>query len=121
MENWSGLHVSRWFQWNQWSAKNVYTSINKLRCNLQFLLEWANAEGKGLNEYDKIAQSDGARIQNHGESGLTRTINIVRKAFQKPLPEQGGVMSHFVVYLKNSPVKLAWLTIKEVIFEERNF
>lgn len=74
-----------------------------------------------MNEYDKIVQSDEARIQNHGESGLTRTINIVRKAFQEPLSEQEGVMSHFVVYLKNSPVKLAWLTIKEIIFAERNF
>lgn len=74
-----------------------------------------------MNEYDKIVQSDEARIQNHGESGLTRTINIVRKAFQEPLSEQEGVMSHFVVYLKNSPIKLAWLTIKEIIFAERNF
>ena len=74
-----------------------------------------------MNKYGKIVQSDEARIQNHGESGLTRTINIVRKAFQEPLSEQEGVMSHFVVYLKNSPVKLAWLTIKEIIFAERNF
>ena len=70
------------------SGKKIYTSINKLRCNLHFLLGLADAAEKGLNEYDKIVQNDGVtgskvRIQKHGEPGPTRTIKTVCKAFQK--------------------------------------
>ena len=41
------------------STKKSYTSINKLRWNLHFLLGLADAAEKGLNEYDKIVQNDG--------------------------------------------------------------
>ena len=54
------------------SAKKIYTSDNKLRCNLQFLLRLADAAEKRMNQYDKIVQNDGVisskvRIQKHGE------------------------------------------------------
>ena len=81
------VSVSGFEEMNE-SAKKIYTSINKLRCNLHFLLGLADAAEKGLNEYDKIVQNNGAigskvRIQKHGESGPTRTIRTVCKAFQK--------------------------------------
>ena len=41
------------------SAKKVYTSINKLRCNLLFLLGLVDSAERGLNDYDKIVQNDG--------------------------------------------------------------
>ena len=94
------------------SAKKIYKSINKLRCNLHFLLGLAYAAEKGLNQYDKIVQNDGligskVRIQKNGESGPTRATRSVCEAFQKHGSEQARVMSHFAIHLRNSPVKLA--------------
>ena len=84
--NWSSQGFSQWFWRNEWKCKEIYTSINKLRCKLHFLLGLADAAEKGLNEYDKIIQNDGVIgskviIQKHGESDPTRTIRTVCKAF----------------------------------------
>ena len=88
MENWSNQGFSRAFEEMNKTAKKIYASITKLRCNLNVLLGLADAAEKGLNEYDKIVQNNGAigskvRIQKHGESGPTRTIRTICKAFQK--------------------------------------
>ena len=104
------VSVSYFEEMNE-SAKKICTSVNKLRCNMHFLLTLADAAEKGLNEDDKIVQNDGVtcsklRIQKHGESGPTRTIRTLCKAFQKHRSAQAGVMSHFAVHLRNSPVKL---------------
>ena len=67
------------------------TSINKLRCNLLFLLGLIDSAERGLNDYDKIVQNDGVIsskvwIQKHGESTQhpTKTIGIVSKHEQWP-------------------------------------
>ena len=89
LEKWktevSKVSVSGFEEMNERAKKN-YRSIDKLRCNLHFLLGLADAEEKGLNEYDKIVQKDGVigskvKIQKHGESGPTRTVRTVCKAF----------------------------------------
>ena len=36
------------------NEQKIFTSINRLRCSLHFLLELADAAEKGLLEYDKI-------------------------------------------------------------------
>ena len=79
------VSVSGFEEMNE-SAKKIYTSINKLRCNLHFLLGLADAAEKGLNEYDKIVQNVGVigskvRIQKHGESSPTRKIRTAAKHF----------------------------------------
>ena len=66
------------------SAKKIYTSINKLRCNLHFLLGLADAAEKGLNEYDKNVGVIGpeVRIQKHIESGPTKQLGQSAKHFR---------------------------------------
>ena len=86
--------------WQSWANRKIWWT-SKIAAE-HFLLGLADATEKGLNEYDKIFQNDGVislkvRIQKHDESGPTRTIRTVCKAFQKHGSEQAGVMSHFVV------------------------
>ena len=82
------------------SENKIYTSINKLRCNLHFLLGLSDAADKELNEYDKIVQNNGiinskVRIQKHRESGATEQEHLGRSHLKKHGSEQAGVMLHF--------------------------
>ena len=53
--------------------KKIFTSINKLRCSLHFLLGLADAAEKGLIEYDKIVQN-GPVVSNCRISNLESQI-----------------------------------------------
>ena len=64
------------------SVKKIYNQLINKDVTYTFLLGLVDAAEKGLNEYDKIVQNDGAisskvRIQKHGESGPTITIRTV--------------------------------------------
>ena len=91
-------------------AQKEIFSLNKLRCNLHFLLGLADAAEKGLKDYEGVARSgpvqSSVRIIQSSESGVTRTVRTVCKAFEKHGSEQSGVMAPFAVYLKDSTVKL---------------
>ena len=92
------------------NEQKIFTSINRLRCSLHFLLGLADAAEKGLLEYDKIVRNgplvSNCRIVKSGESNTTRTIRTICKAFQKHGSEQAGAMAPFAIHLRNSPVKL---------------
>ena len=60
-------------------AKKIYTSVNKLRCNLSFLLGLADAAEKGLNQYNKIVQNNGIIAQK------SESRNMVSQAQQEQL------------------------------------
>ena len=92
------------------NEQNIFTSINRLRCSLNFLLGLADAAEKGLLEYDKIVRNgpllSNCRISHSGEWNTTRTIRTICKAFQKHGSEQAGAMAPFGIHLWISPVKL---------------
>ena len=92
------------------NEQKIFTSINRLRCSLHFLLGLADAAEKGLLEYDKIVRNgplvSNCRISKSGESNTTRTIRTICKAFQKHGFEQAGAMAPFAIHLRESPVKL---------------
>ena len=117
------------------SEQKIFTSIDRLRCSLHFLLGLAEAAEKGLLEYDKIVRNEplvsNCKISKSAESNTTRTIRTICKAFQKHGSEQTGAMAPFAIYLRNSLVKptgfrgnrfdvLFWNTAC-VIFHQQHF
>ena len=86
------------------NEQKIFTSVNRLRCSLHFLLGMVDAAEKWLLEYDKIVQNgpvvSNCRISKSGESNTTRAIRAVCKAFQKHGPEQEGAMAPFAIHLK---------------------
>ena len=92
--------------------QKIFTSINRLRCSLHFLLGLANAAEKGLLEYDKIVRNgplvSNCRIAKSGESNMTRKIRTICKPFQKDGSEQAGGMAEFAINLRNSTNYFPW-------------
>ena len=90
-------------------SKKIY-QLNKLRCNLHFLLGLADASENGLKSFEKAVRSEPIssfnRIISFSESGILRTIRTVCKTFQKHGSEQSGVMSPFAIFLRENPVRL---------------
>ena len=88
--------------------KKYFSSINRLRCSLHFLLGLAKAAESGLLEYDKFAREkpikSNCRLISPSESSTTRTIKTVCKTFEEHGLEQAGVMAPFAVHLRNNPV-----------------
>ena len=96
------------------NEQKIFTSINRLRCSLHFLLGLAHAAKKRLLEYDKIVRNgtlvSNCGIAKSGESNTTQTIRTICNAFQKHGLEQAGAMAPFAIHLRNSPVKVTIFT-----------
>ena len=82
------------------------SSLNKLRCNLHFLVGLVDAAEKGLKKFEEVVRNVPvtSNFRMFGsDSGALRTIRTTCKAFsQRGGCEKSGVMAPYAVYIKDS-------------------
>lgn len=95
------------------NRQEIFTSIDRLRCSLQFQLVLANAAEKRFLEYDEIVWNGPLVLQcrisdnliDCTESNTAQTLRIVWQSFQKHGWELPGAMAPLAIDRRNSAVK----------------